>query len=266
MNSISGHYSVGDLGDRILAALEAAGKDPDALTIDDLAPVDQFHIRGRAATEELAAWSGVEPGHTLLDVGCGIGGTSRYLAQLAGCNAVGVDLTEEYCRVAEMLSARVGLAERTTFRHGSALDLPFGDSHFDIVWTEHVQMNIADKARFYAEAARVLKPGGRFAFHDVFAGEGALHFPVPWASHEGISHLATIDELEAHLRSAGLTAIRWEEKTDASTKFFETALARGPAPVGLHLLMGEDARTKFENVLRNLREGRVRVVQAVMQR
>ncbi len=268
---VSEHYTIVELGDQILDALEASGKDLDALTVDDLAPVDGFHIRGRVATEELTQWADVQPDHLLLDVGCGLGGTCRYLAAAVGCRVAGLDVTEEYCRVAEMLSARVGMADRTVFRQGSALALPFADGHFDVVWTEHVQMNIVDKAGFYGEMARVLKPGGLFAFHDIFAGsQGGLHFPVPWAAEPSINHLIAVDDLEVLMADWGFEPVRWEDKTEASAAFFEEALRPLPTQeqptVGLHLLMGNNAPTKFANMLRNLEENRVRVVQAVMRR
>ena len=270
MRAVEEHYSGDDLLERILAGLEAAGADIGALTVADLAPVDAFHIRGRAATEELAGLAQIAAGQRVLDAGCGIGGTSRYLAAELGCAVSGVDLSGDYCRVAEQLSARVGLADRVGFHRGSVLELPFEDDYFDVAWTEHAQMNIADKAGFYAELHRVLKTGGRLAFHDVFAGPvGEPYFPVPWAPDDSISHLVTIEELRDTLASTGFSQAIWEDKTAASAEFFDAALQRmqqGQAGrPGLGLLM-EDAQTKFQNVFRSLKEGRVCVVRAVMKK
>lgn len=272
--STAEHYTTGGLGARILAALEAAGKSPDAsggLGVDDLEGVDAFHIRGRAATAELAGWA--EPGadQEVLDAGCGIGGTSRWLADRFGCRVVGVDLTEECCEVAEDLTRRVGLADRVSFRRGSVLELPFEDGRFDLVWTEHVQMNVPDKARFYGELARVLRPGGQLAYHDLFAGEGGPpHFPVPWAGDPSISHLATLDELDAALEAAGLESVRREDRTAESIAFFRGVFERlareGRPPLGLHVVMGESGPEKLGNVLRGLEEGRVRVEQALLRK
>jgi len=265
---VSEHYTVGDLEGRILAALKKAGKNAQSLSVDDLAPVDEFHIRGRKATEELATMSELRPDMEVLDVGCGVGGTSRHLASTYGCHVTGIDLTEEYCRVAERLSAHVGLGDRTEFRHGSALELPFSDGSFDVVWTEHVQMNIEDKKKFYSEMRRVMKPGGQLAFHDIFAGpERGMAYPVPWAGESSISHLIGVEDLRTLLVDLGYKTVKWEDKTEASADFFsgvlKTVKEKGPSPVGLHLLMDE-AVIKFSNVLENLNKDRLRVIQAVM--
>ena len=268
---VARHYTIRGLGDRILSALGEAGKDLDALTLDDLAPVDAFHIRGRVATEELLALADLKSTDALLDVGSGLGGTSRYLAAKTGCRVTGVDLTEEYCRVAEMLSDRVGLGDRTRFQQGSALALPFEDDSFDVVWTEHVQMNIADKSGFYEEIARVLRPGGQFVFHDILAGPGeGFDFPVPWAGDASISHLISVTELQALLSRVGFAPAHWEDKSAVSAEFFSSVIARvqkeGWAPLGLHLLLGSNAADRFANLSANLQADRLRVVQAVMTR
>lgn len=269
-NHYSRHDSGGTLGDRILAMLEAAGANLDELTLDDLGPVDAFHARGRPATEELAALANIQPSDEVLDAGCGIGGTSRFLAATFGCKVTGIDLTEEYVGVAEMLSARVGMADRVRFRQGSALEIPFDDGTFDVVWTEHAQMNIADKAGFYGELFRVLKPGGKLAFHDIFAGpESDIHFPVPWADDASISHLVAVEELRGLLAAAGFSQREWEDKTGVTTAFFAESLAKaadeGPPAASLLVLMN-DGPAKFANVLRNLKEGRLCLVQAIMKK
>lgn len=268
--AVISHYGVGDLGTRILEALRAAGKDIEHLAPGDLAPLDAFHIRGRDASRELAALAQLEATHRVLDVGSGIGGSARYLAAEYGCHVTGIDLTEEYCRVATLLSERCGLAARTAFRAASALELPYADASFDVAWTEHVQMNVADKARFYGEIRRVLVPGGKLLFHDVFRGSaGEPYFPVPWAGDASISHLEAPEEVARLLQSLGLRQRHWEDVTAKSLDWFRALLerfaTRGRPPLGLHLLMGADASHKFENLVRNLDEARIVVVQAVYE-
>jgi MPBQ/MSBQ methyltransferase len=179
---VAAHYTRADLGARMLAALEAAGKDLDRLSLDDLAPVDEFHLRGRPATAELADGLALASGTRVLDVGSGIGGPSRYVAATYDCRVTGVDLTEEYCRVAALLAERVGLGDRVAYRPGNALALPFPDASFTVAYTQHVAMNIEDKARLYVEVCRVIEPGGRFGLYGLLQGEGGdVVYSVPWA-------------------------------------------------------------------------------------
>lgn len=264
---IEQHYSRGQILDSILRALREEGKDLARLKPEDLAPVDEFHVRGREATVELACRASLEPGSRVLDVGCGLGGSARYLAAEQKCRVTGIDLTQEYVDVASALADMVGLSDQVAFRRASALAMPFDDGSFDVVWTQHVQMNIADKRAFYREIARVTRPQGLFLFHDIFQGDGGpLHYPVPWAEEPSISFLAAPGEVRQILEDLGFVIHDWVDKTEPSLQWIVAAIEKGKLsgqpPLGTHLLMGATAKTKLENAIRNLREGRFVVYQA----
>ena len=261
---IDKHYGRGWIMDKIEAGLRAAGKDLDALAVDDLAPIDAFHTRGRESTLEVAALANLKSSDQVLDVGCGLGGTARFLADQYGCNVTGIDLTDEYISVGKRLTELVGLDDLVELHQGSALETPYDDERFDVAWTEHVQMNIADKNRFYSEIARVLKPGGRLLFHDIFRGPGdAPIYPAPWAEEESMSALATEEQARSAMEQAGLEIEQWTPKNEQSIEFFSDVFARmeadGPPPIGIHLLMGDTARDKLKNYVCNLREERTSV-------
>src|SRR5262245_10333388 len=167
--AINDYWGRENLERAILGALAAAGRNLDALTIDDLAPTDQFHSGGKDATLRLARLAGARPGLRVLDVGGGLGGPARTLAAQFGCHVTIVDLTESYVRAGAALTARLGLADRVTHRAGHALALgealagEAGGGRFDVVWTQNSGMNVGDKERLYAGFARVLPSGGLLA-------------------------------------------------------------------------------------------------------
>jgi ubiquinone/menaquinone biosynthesis C-methylase UbiE len=253
----------------ILGGLRAEGKDLDHLTPEDLAPVDELHIRGREATVELADLACASPGMKVLDVGCGLGGSSRYLAAERRCDVTGIDLTPEYCDIAIELSKRTGLERLTHFRCGSALEMPFGDGIFDLAWTQHAQMNIQDKRGLYAQIFRVLRPDGKFVFHDVLAGPGGMpYYPTHWAEDPSISYLIAPGDLRKLLEETGFEVAEWRDKTEISRDWFLAAiqkLAEGPKPnLGPHLLIGETGPAKVQNISRNLTEQRISIFQGVL--
>ena len=168
---IETQYSTGASRQAIEQALVAAGKDLDHLRPADLALLEDFHTMGRIATAHLADLVEITPDDQVLDAGSGIGGTARYIAERSRCHVVAVDLTEEYCQTARWLNQLVGLGDRISVRQADVTDLPFEDAAFTLMFSQHVQMNVADKARLYEQARRVLADGGQLATWDIVAGE-----------------------------------------------------------------------------------------------
>ena len=192
--AVSNHYGISGILDSILNGLESSGKNLQSLVPNDLAPIDEFHTRGKESTIEIANLAQLQSHHHVLDVGCGLGGSARYIANEFGCSVMGVDLTDEYIDVANQLTEFVNLSDKVSFKQASALELPFSSDSFDVVWTEHTQMNISDKEKFYGELSRVLKPKGRLVFHDIFGTNNVPHYPTPWAEHGSLSSLCTQEE------------------------------------------------------------------------
>ncbi len=236
----------------------------------DLAAIDGFHIRGKRATEFLAEQLQNLSGKAVLDLGCAIGGTSRFLAEAYHCQVTGLDITPQYVAIANQLAEMVGLSDSVQFVCGSALALPFPDNQFDVVWMEHVQMNIADKMTLLTEIHRILRPGGRFVFHEIFAVENrSLYFPVPWATTANESFLVTAPEFQQLLSRQHFRTAFWEDVTAQSTLWTEKALKRisrvGFPLVGIHILMGNNALDKLTNLSKNLSENKICVIQAIVE-
>jgi ubiquinone/menaquinone biosynthesis C-methylase UbiE len=265
-NQVEKHYVTGsNLADSIVARLSEMGKNLDNLTTGDLATVDEFHIRGRKATLELGNQMGLGRETRVLDIGSGLGGPARTLAETFGCHVTGIDLTEAFCEAATVLSDWVGLSHLVTFQQGDATDLLFKDGEFDAAMTIHVAMNIDAKDTVYKNVKRVLKPGGIFTVYDVLQGEGGeIHYPVPWARESSISFLATPPEMEKYLSEAGFNILDIHDSTEESHSWFEAMTKRlsesGPPPLTAQIFLGDDFPAMAKNQVRNLREKRIRTI------
>lgn len=271
VSKVANHYAAGgNLASAIAESLRKAGKDIDKLTTADLGMVDEFHIRGRQATLELAQSLNLRADSHVLDIGSGLGGPARTLVETYECRVTGIDLTQAFCDAAATLSGWVGLSDRVAFRQGDATSLLFADSEFDAAITIHVAMNISRKDRVYAEAKRVLKTGARFAVYDILQGEGGeVLFPVPWAREPSISHLATPDAMQSLLTDAGFRIVEVNDSTEESQRWFEAMSARMaqavlPA-VTFQTFLGNDFPEMARNQVTNLRDRRIRTVSYVCQ-
>jgi SAM-dependent methyltransferase len=267
-SAVTRHYqSSSDLAAAILRALEAEGIDVNQLTPADLAPVDEFHIGGRAATIHALAKLHLAGTEHVLDVGCGIGGATRYIAHAFGCRVTGIDLTPDFIATARLLTERTGLADRVDYQVASALDMPFADAAFDAAVTLHVAMNIKDRPGLYREVARVLKAGAPFCIYDVMKGDNeGLGYPVPWAQTPATSHLVTPREMQALLGAAGFEVIETEDRTQFGIAFFRERLAGPPPTLGTHLITGSNTREKSRNMLAGLEGGAIAPVLMIARR
>lgn len=260
------HYAGGGgLVDLVRRTFEDAGVTVDGIPTTALAPLDEFHVRGRAATLEVAAALDVTAASRVLDLGSGLGGPARTLAETVGCRVTGVDLTPEYVDLARALSQWTGLADRTSFVVGDATDLGFEDDAFDAVMTVHAAMNIPDKRRLYDEARRVLRPGGRFVAYDVVAGDGGDPvLPVPFARDPATSHLVTTARMRDLLVAAGFEVLAEADSSAEGLAWFAAMRERlersGPPPITFQAFLGDDFPAMARNQVTNLAEDRIRTV------
>ena len=270
-NAIADHWDRGDVYGLIVSALNKMSKPLEDLTVEDLAPVDHFHARGFPATVELADRLPIKAHQHIIDIGCGLGGPARYIAQRFQCSVSGVDITESFVEAANKLTALVRMEGQVKIEHGDGQRLAYPDAYFDGAYTQHVTMNVADRPRFFAEAYRVLKPGAFFALTEHGLGaKGDPHYPVPWSADGSGSYLVTPSETRAFLEKAGFEDIVVEDTGAKYVAGYKTVMERAATgalpPLGTHILMGETALQKTRNAARNVEEGRTHPIQLICRR
>jgi SAM-dependent methyltransferase len=269
---VSSHYLHGSLLAAIQAAVPKLGKTIETLTLEDLAHIDEFHIGGRQATEHLLNQLNFSGNDHLLDVGCGLGGASRYTASKYNNRVTGIDLTDEYIETGNILSKWLKLDNKVDLHQGSALSMPFQDQTFDGAYMIHVGMNIENKLQLFREIYRVLKPGTSLAVYDVMRqNDGELIYPVPWAADSRTSYLAAQNHYKQALEAAGFEAVKENNRGKFALDFFnalakKTATNGGPPPLGLHTLMQESTAVKIKHMTDSIKEGFIAPVEIIAKK
>jgi SAM-dependent methyltransferase len=264
LDAVREHYRATGLTERLKTALSPLGPDDQRLTPQQLGPLDQFHTRGIAATAELAKLTGLTAEMSVLDVGSGVGGPARFLAANFGCHVVGVDLSEPFVQAAQYLSQRTGQTNQVSFQTANALELPFQAGRFDVVFLQHVAMNISDRKRLYGEIRRVLQVGGKFATFDVVLKSGEPLYPLPWARTPATSFLLTAAATVEAIEAAGFRVLTSHDDTEAAKAWVTQLRASGPPPSpNLGVVMGPGFVEVTGNLGRNLMQGRLGILTAV---
>jgi SAM-dependent methyltransferase len=266
---VADHYTHGGLVDAIHQGVVALGKTTETVDIEDLAPVDEFHIGGRVATEAFLDQLDIDASQHVLDVGCGLGGASRFAAHEYGCRVTGVDLTREYVETGNVICSWLGLGDRVNLTVEDAMYLPHPAETFSRVYMLHVGMNIEDKLSLFEELYRVMRPGGRIGIYDVMrVSDGALSFPVPWATGPQGSSVSSVATYRSALGNAGFHILTERNRREFALEFFArlksgAADRQGHPPLGLHILMGETAPLKISNMIENISRNIVAPVEIV---
>ncbi len=268
---VAQHYSHGALEGVITNGLEKLSETSQASSVELLASVDEFHIGGRPATKAMTEQLCLHSDHSVLDIGCGLGGTARHIATDYGCSVSGVDLTPEYIEVGNTLNQRLGLEGKIDLAVASALNMPYEDAVFERATMIHVGMNIDDKSALFAEIHRVMQADGLLGIYDVMRMDSApLTYPVAWASGEATSFVATIQEYRDALEANGFEILDEEIKRQLALDFFQAIKDRlangGPPPLGLHIVMGQQAPVKVANMNTNVQKGLIAPVQILARR
>lgn len=243
---------------RIDAALAEQGHDPENITPDILATVEHLHTGGLGTTRDQSERITLTPESRVLDIGCGTGGPARYLAHTFGCRVDGIDLTSELVEAGNVLTERCGLADRVSLQVGDALDLPYPDRTFDVVWCQNVTMNIADKAGFLASVHRALKPGGVLSSTEFSLGPGGdIVYPLVWAYDASINFLDSEEVMRGRFEKAGFRIRDWINYTGTVVERAKQMSSRPSNKLGIPLVFGDDTAERSRNNQRNLLERRI---------
>ncbi|GAA5134168.1 class I SAM-dependent methyltransferase [Thalassotalea piscium] len=270
--NIANHYTHGNLLNAIKIALSKAGHTLDSVSAEQLTAIDEFHIGGREATTQLLNGITFAAEAQLLDIGCGLGGTTRYLASHYTSYVTGIDLTAEYIKVAQVLNQKLGIAERINLLQASATSLPFADDSFDGVTMLHVGMNVADKQALFADVFRCLRENSLFLIYDVMkTNKDTVNYPLPWASTSDTSYLSSLDSYQRKLKAVGFNVVAINSRKDFALDYFKRQSGKiatnGVKPLlSLHTLIQDNAKLKFSHLIDQISSNALTPIEIIVKK
>ncbi|WP_386083321.1 class I SAM-dependent methyltransferase [Vreelandella sp. F11] len=265
-NPLADHYQRALRADEVLAQIDAHY--PDGPTLHQLAPLDQLHIGGVAASARLLERLDPTTHVNVLDVGAGLGGLMRQGAAL-GFQMTGLDITHGFSVLNRALCSRVNQpdAPPLAWVTGDAGALPFADNSFDAVLFQHSLLNMPDATRVIAQSRRVLRPGGQLVMHEVVSGPNVAHlrYPVPWAGASEHSHLLTLAELTQLLENGGFQLEHVDDWSEMALAWRQRQRQKEQTPrqavLSPQWVFGERFLTMGKNLVDNLAQGAIKVVE-----
>lgn len=259
-DKIQRHYTHGNLFNTIIQKLIELGYDLEQLSHLDLTPIDQLHSAGIESTQLIFQHSNFKQGQNIIDIGCGLGGPARYVANNFNVNVTGIDLTTEFIDVGNKLSKKVNLDELVNLILGDAQSLPeIEDKTYHHAYTMHAGMNIKNKLKCYKEAHRLLKNNGTLMIFDITLAKQntRLNFPLPWADEQSYSFLETIEKYQTNLNSVGFKIVNEIDLTDFILSYWkdihQKTLAFTQFPkLSMNLIVKDRIKEKLDNIYNHL--------------
>jgi sarcosine/dimethylglycine N-methyltransferase len=249
LQDIQRHYAPAPVWPSIASALDESGLYQRPIDPDTLAALDHFHAGGFAATVEFARWAGLKRNVCALDIGAGLGGPARFLAKHYGCDVTGIDTTVDYVEAANCLTRLCAMGDRVRILEADALHPPFPDCTFELVFMQHVAMNIEDRQGLYRQVTRLLEPGGEFLTYDIVRTSlnASIPYPMPWADGPDSSFLCTFDQTLLMIEDSGLRIIDSRDVSKDALIWFGT-------PRVSPLNLGRFLKPTFAKAVANLRD------------
>ncbi|KAI3637430.1 hypothetical protein MIR68_004079 [Amoeboaphelidium protococcarum] len=273
--SVKDHYAGEFSLQKLLSKIEQVSSGQDSIVTDD---IDSLHVGGSEATLRLVKLAQIQNGSKVLDLGCGLGGTSRMLASQLKCSVLGVDFSEAFIDGAQQI-AQLHLAKQQNFelldwrQHSSGVPASGGqlyyeigdisatqriDGEFDVVWICHALMHCRNVQSLMESLHSKLKTGGRAVIYDIFKSQtfddADMRVPLPFTSDRSQVSLRTLQQFQEYL-DGKFKVSQIEDWSSFGLQWMERTRSHVPLISPKLVLGGDSAKMKSMNMRHHLSQG-----------